>query len=131
MRRTVAAVTAAFAMALAGHGATALATKTVHIHSSISISGSDLHFKGHVSSSNSACEGGRRVTLYRTLSDGSSEPVGSTTSASSGKWHITVSGSAGISMSKFFAKAKRRSEGTAGTIYVCDRARSQTVTGQR
>jgi hypothetical protein len=129
MRRTATAATIACVVALAGYAGTATATNTVHIHSTISISASELHFKGKVRSSNDACESGRRVVLYRTLSGGGSKPIGSTTTSPSGRWHITVSGSAGISMSKFFVKAKRRSEGTAGTIYVCDRARSQTISG--
>jgi hypothetical protein len=130
MRLTATVAAIAGAIALAGQAGTAAATNTVHIASTISISASDLHFKGHVSSSNDGCKGGRKVVLYRKLSDGSSKPIGSTTSASTGKWHITVSGTAGISMSKFFAKAKRRSDGTAGTIYVCDGARSKTVASQ-
>jgi hypothetical protein len=63
------------------------------------------------------------VTLYRTPS----LVLGSTTTRSSGSWKITVSGSAGITLGHFYAKVKARSEGTAGTIYVCKRATSKTI----
>ena len=44
-----------------------------------------------------------------------------------GKWAITPQGSAGISLSRFYAKVKKSSQGTAGTIYVCNGAKSATV----
>jgi len=44
-----------------------------------------------------------------------------------GRWKITVSGSAGISLSHVLAKVKRRAEGTAGTMFVCEAARSSTI----
>jgi hypothetical protein len=74
-----------------------------------------------------ACERARHVTLYRSLSSGGRKALGSTTTGSTGKWRITASDSAGISLSHFFATVKRRSEGTAGTIYVCKGARSKTI----
>jgi hypothetical protein len=53
--------------------------------------------------------------------------LGSATMSSSGHWKITSSGSAGISLGHFYAKVTKRSEGTAGTIYVCRAARSKTI----
>ena len=63
------------------------------------------------------------VTLYRT----NGNVLGSTTTSSSGRWKITASGSAGITLGHFYAKVKRRSEGTAGTTYVCKAAVSPTI----
>jgi hypothetical protein len=63
------------------------------------------------------------VTLYRT----SAVKLGTTTTGSTGKWKITASGSAGISLGTFYAKVKRRSDGTAGTIFVCKAAVSKTI----
>jgi hypothetical protein len=63
------------------------------------------------------------VTLYRT----GSLVLGSATTSPSGHWKIRVSGSAGITLGHFYAKVKKRSEGTAGTIYVCKAATSLTV----
>ncbi len=110
--------------AVFGAGATiAGATHTVKIGSHISISDKGLSFKGRVTSSNSACEAGRKVVLYRK----SGLKLGTATTASDGRWKLTVSGSAGISLGHFYAKARQRSEGTAGTIYVCKAARSKTI----
>jgi hypothetical protein len=99
------------------------ATRTVRIASHISIYGDDLRFSGRVTSANGACKAGRRVTLHRTNGDA----LGSTTTALSGKWKIRAHGSAGISAGHFYATVKRRSQGTAGTIYVCRAARSRTI----
>jgi hypothetical protein len=101
----------------------AAATKKVTITSHISIKSSGLTFSGDVTASNAACDSGRHVTLYRT----NGNVLGSTKSNSSGHWKISVQGSAGITLGHFYATAKGRSEGTAGTIYVCKGAVSKTI----
>jgi hypothetical protein len=122
MTRLVAILCVAF-LALAG---TALA-RTVVIGSSVSIKSNGLKFSGRVTSPNSACKDGRRVTLYRRLSGGGHQKLGGFTTGASGKWHVTVSGFAGVSLSRFYAKVKQRSEGAAGTTFVCRSARSPTI----
>jgi hypothetical protein len=99
------------------------ATKTVRVASRISIAHRGLLFSGKVGSARGACVGGRQVTLFRT----NGNVLGSATTASSGRWQIAAQGSAGITLGHFFAKVKRRSEGTAGTIYVCKAATSPTI----
>jgi hypothetical protein len=99
------------------------ATRVVKIRSHVSIKGKSLTFSGKVTSPNSACVTGRKVTLYRT----NGNVLGSVTTGASGHWKITASGSAGITLGRFYAKVKRRSEGTAGTIYVCKAAVSRTI----
>jgi hypothetical protein len=101
----------------------AQAARTVKIASHISISGKGLTFRGKVSSTQSACKRGRKVTLYRK----ESLALGTVTTSAAGSWKITVSGSAGITLGHFYAKASTRSEGTAGTIYVCKAAISKTI----
>jgi len=105
--------------------ATADAANVVRIPSRITIESHGLRFHGKVKSERAACKDGRHVSLYRILSDGSRQRVGVFITGPSGKWHITVSGSAGISMSRFYAKARQRREGAAGTTYVCKSARSE------
>lgn len=117
----VAASVSALVLAIGVTGA--FATRTVTIASHISIKGNGLTFSGRVTAKNAACDSGRKVTLYRT----SSLKLGSATTSSSGHWKITASGSAGISLGHFYAKVSKRSEGTAGTIYVCKAARSKTI----
>jgi hypothetical protein len=122
-RSLAALVGLASALLLAGSLTPAGATKTVTIGSHLTIKGKGLTFSGNVTSSNAACKAGRKVTLYRT----GSLVLGSGTTSPSGHWKITVSGSAGITLGHFYAKVKKRSEGTAGTIYVCKAATSPTV----
>lgn len=115
--------TSAAALVLATGLTAAEATRTVRIASHITIVSHALTFSGRVTSSNAACSSGRKVTLYRTKS----LVLGSTHTNASGRWHVTASGSAGISLGHFYAVVKQRSEGTAGTIYVCKGARSKTI----
>jgi hypothetical protein len=114
---SVLAVTATVGLTAAG------ATNVVQIASHVSIKSTGLTFSGKVTSPNAACVTGRKVTLYRT----NGNVLGSTTTSSSGRWKITASGSAGITLGHFYAKVKRRSEGTAGTTYVCKAAVSPTI----
>jgi hypothetical protein len=124
--RNVAGVVALAAIPLLGFavGLTAAeATRTVRIASHITIRSRSLTFSGKVTSSNPACRSPRKVTLHRTPS----LVLGTTTTDSAGRWTITASGSAGITLGRFYATVARRSEGTAGTIYVCMAARSKTI----
>jgi hypothetical protein len=99
------------------------ATKIVKIASHISIKSTGLTFSGKVTSPRAPCVTGRKVTLYRT----NGNVLGSATTGPSGRWKITALGSAGITLGRFYAKVKRRSDGTAGTIYVCNAAVSPTI----
>ncbi len=121
--RMIAVAASALAVVLTLGLTAALATRVVKIASHVSINSVGLTFKGKVTSHNAACVTGRKVTLYRT----NGNVLGSVTTGSSGRWKITASGSAGITLGHFFAKVKRRSEGTAGTIYVCKAAVSRTI----
>lgn len=102
---------------------TAEATGIVRVPSHISIKSNGLTFSGKVTSPNAACVRARRVTLYRT----NGNRLGSTRTGREGRWKITARGSAGITLGRFYAKVSRRSEGTAGTIYICRAARSKTI----
>jgi hypothetical protein len=121
--KVAAIATSASAFALATGLTPADATRTVKIASHITIKDKGLKFSGKVSAKNSACDGGRKVTLYRK----SSLKLGTTTTNSSGAWKIQPAGFAGISLGHFYAKVSKRTEGTAGTIYVCKGATSKTI----
>jgi hypothetical protein len=105
-------------------GTVALATRTVRITSHVTIKSKGLTFTGRVTASNSACDAHRRVKLYR---QAGSLLLGAATTNSSGHWKITAAGFAGVSLGHFYAKVQQRSEGTAGTIYVCKAATSPTI----
>ena len=125
--KVVALCVVAGALGLGPVASSAGATRRVTITSHVTIQGKGLRFTGKVTASKSPCKANRRVTLYRKLSNGSSTALLSTTTSASGSWKITVPGSAGITMSRFYASAKKRNEGTAGTIYVCAAATSKTI----
>jgi hypothetical protein len=124
-RRTKSAAIVLCTAAILGAGAAiASATVTVRIASHVSIfRGSGLTFKGRVTSSNPGCEASRKVTLFRT----NGLRLGTVTTGLHGRWKITPSGFAGISLGHYYAKVSRRAEGTAGTIFVCKAATSRTI----
>lgn len=117
----------AAAAALSLTSAHATANRTVRIASHISIKSHGLRFGGKVTSPQTPCVMSRKVTLYRTNGD----VLGTTNTNNRGHWNIQASGSAGITMGRFYAVVKRESQGTAGTIYVCKRARSKTISYQQ
>lgn len=123
-RRAITTLALASLLTLAIGLTAAEATRTVKLASHVSIKGSGLKFSGKVTSSNAACDGPRKVTLWRKPGH---LKLGTATTTTAGKWKITVSGFAGVSLGHFYATVKRRSEGTAGTIYVCKGARSKTI----
>jgi len=123
MTRKISIALALAALGLLSFLSAADATHTVRIASHITIHSHGLTFSGKVKSPNGGCKPGRRVTLHRTNGD----ILGHTTTNSAGRWTITASGSAGISLGHFYATVKRRAEGAAGTIFVCKAARSRTI----
>lgn len=108
---------------------TAVATRTVDVNSKVSIHSASLHFTGKVTVPKAfePCREDRKVVLFKVVSGGPDQAVGHDTTNGQGAWSITPSGSAGISLAHFYAKAKQRSDGTAGTIFVCHAARSKTI----
>ena len=80
-----------------------------------------------VPASYTPCREQRKVILYKVVSGGPDQAVGETSTDHQGEWHITPQGSAGITLAHFYAKVRKLSEGTAGTIYVCQGAKSRTV----
>jgi hypothetical protein len=99
------------------------ATHVVKFASHISIRSHELTFSGRVTSPNHACVPMRRVTLHRTNGD----VLGHTHTNAHGHWKIRASGSAGITLGRFYASVRRTSQGAAGTIFVCKSARSRTI----
>lgn len=125
--RIIGLAVSAAAMTTAVGITAAQATRTVRITSHISVKSTGLTFRGRVTASAAPCVAARKVTLYRT----NGNVLGSTITGASGRWKITASGSAGITLGRFYAKVKQRADGTAGTIYVCKGAISPTIRYQR
>jgi hypothetical protein len=119
------AVVALMAALVAG---SATATRTIHVPSQISIKSKDLKFTGKITAGKyEPCAQQRKVILYKVVSGGPDQAVGETSTSLKGRWTITPQGSAGISLARFYAKVRKVSEGTAGTIYLCQAARSTTI----
>jgi hypothetical protein len=101
----------------------ALATQTVKIDSKVTISSKAPAFHGKVKSSNQACEIHRTVKLYKQR-NGADKLLGKDKTNHDGKWEIELEP---LKSGAYYAKVKRRSEGTAGTIFVCRRDKSKTI----
>ena len=102
-------------------------THVVKINSRVSIAEHNLTFHGKVRSPNHGCVEGRKVRLKRHVTAGHDQTMGAATTDSNGHWSVHVSGFAGITLNHFYAHLKRRSEGAAGTIFVCRGDRSRTI----
>jgi hypothetical protein len=86
----------------------------------ITIKDKGLTFSGKVSALDPSCIVGRKVTLHRT----NGNRLGSYVTHPSGKWKITASGSAGISLGHFYATVAQKK---VGTLLVCAAAKSKTI----
>jgi len=98
------------------------ATNTVEIGSTIKMRQSFPAFHGKVKSSNDACEQNRLVKLFKKRRNGGRRLLGKTHTDAAGKWEVIVDP---LSSGVYRAVVKQRSEGTAGTIFVCLRDKSR------
>jgi hypothetical protein len=121
-------VTALAAALIVGVG-TAAATITIKVPSGVTIKSEGLHFSGKVTTAPNGkpCRDQRKVVLFKVVSGGPDQALGNDTTSINGAWSITPQGSAGITLAHFYAKAKKRSDGAAGTIHVCQAAKSKTI----
>jgi|GEM_PF-2381744 len=118
----------ALAISLGGIAAAQGATVKVPSAVTIAVKQNSLNFHGKVkTSSYQPCEQQRKVKLYKVISGGPDQVVGKDTTSNNGAWSITPQGSAGISLATFYAKTSKLSQGTAGTIYVCNAGSSKQV----
>lgn len=115
---TVLALLAVPCAALAGAG------QTVELNSQVKIRNNFPAFHGKVKSQNAACTEQRRVKLFKQRRNGGRKLLGFDQTDNDGKWFVEVDP---LKSGAYFAVAKRREEGTAGTIFVCLRAKSRTL----
>ena len=112
-------------LALVGSGlaiSAANATNTVEIDSQIILRETFPAFHGKVTSSNEACVQNRLVKLFKKKRSGGRKLLGKTHTDSAGHWAVIVDP---LSSGVYRAVVKQRAEGTAGTIFVCLRDKSQ------
>jgi hypothetical protein len=115
---TTLALVALPGIALAGAG------QTVELGSHVKIRDGFPAFHGKVTAHNAACVEQRRVKLFKERRNGGRKLLGFDQTDNDGKWLVEVDP---LKSGAYFAVAKRREEGTAGTIYVCLRKKSRTV----
>jgi hypothetical protein len=121
-RIALALLVAALSIALAGiaYGQ----GQTVEIATQLKLNIHAPSFHGKVKADNPGCVDGRKVKMFFRDGSGSRQLLGSTTAAENGKWKIPVNN---IASGEYYAAAKRTEEGTAGTIYVCLKAKSDSL----
>jgi len=118
----VAAVLALGVSALATTGAGA--GNIVEIDSEIVMRETFPAFHGKVTSSNAACTQNRLVKLFKKRQNGGRKVLGKTNTDLAGKWQVIVDP---LKSGLYRSVVKQREEGTAGTIFVCARDKSQQV----
>lgn len=96
------------------------AEAAVKLPTSITIKSHGLTFSGKVKATDPSCIFGRKVVLHRT----NGNLLGTFTTGPSGTWKITASGSAGITLGRFYATVKQKK---VGTLAVCKAAKSKTI----
>ncbi|MGZ8665511.1 MAG: hypothetical protein ACXWZM_00205 [Solirubrobacterales bacterium] len=78
-------------------------------------------FSGRVGSAQALCVQNRRVTVYR-RARGADPAIGSDTSSAAGNWNLALHGRPRAGY--YYARAKSRTVGAAGSRTVCRAARS-------
>ena len=101
-----------------------MAGETVTIDSNIVMKETFPAFHGKVVSDNSDCDDGPGREAVPQDAGGGREKLGKTTSSAAGRWKILVDP---LSSGAYYSKLKQRTEGTAGTIYVCTGDKSQVA----
>lgn len=99
--------------------------QTVEIESQVKLRDSAPAFHGKVTSDNENCVEDRTVKMFKRKRSGDKKLLGKTHAANSGKWTVPFDK---LSSGSYFAVAPDVTQGTAGTIYDCLRAKSNTVT---
>ena len=117
------ALTAVLALVFSGLAISAApATNTVEINSRLIMRPNFPAFHGRVKSPNNACEDNRLVKLFKKKPSRDRKLLGKTFTDEEGKWEIIVDP---LSSASYRAVVKERSEGTAGTTFVCLRDKSK------
>ncbi len=127
IKRTARIATLAAAAALAALAITALpalATRTVRIDSRVGISQKFPAFHGRVHADRRPCVKDRVVKLFRVRRHRPDKLLGRDRTNRHGRWVVRVKR---LHSGAYRAKLKARRDGTAGTVYVCKRARSSVV----
>jgi hypothetical protein len=121
-RIAVTLLVAALSIALAGiaYGQ----GQTVEIATQLKLKARGSNFHGKVAADNPGCVEDRKVKLFFRYGNEPRQLLGKDTAANNGKYSIHYSD---IASGEYFTVAKRTEDGTAGTIYVCLKAKSNSL----
>jgi hypothetical protein len=108
-------------------GSAGVPPNALPVTSTISIASFELGFHGRVRAPLPFCRSHRRVALLKVVRGGRDEVMGHARTGAGGKWSISVSGFAGVSLARFNAVARRKRGHFARLPYVCAAATSRTI----
>lgn len=97
--------------------------RTVRIDTQVKLRDSAPAFHGKVLADNENCVEDRLVKMFRKKRNGK-QLLGKTHASDSGRWKVPFDN---LSTAAYYAVAPKVEQGTAGTIYVCLRAKSNFV----
>jgi hypothetical protein len=114
---------AAACAAILGVAATAIAQgETVEVETTVILRQTTPTFHGKVKADNENCVEDRKVKLFRKKTTGGDKKLlGTDHAADSGKWKILFDK---VGSGIYYVVAPQVEQGTAGTIYACERAKS-------
>jgi hypothetical protein len=98
--------------------------ETVEIASQIKLNAKGSNFHGKVTADNPGCVEQRTVKLFFRYGSGSRQMIGKDTTDNKGKYSIKYSD---IASGEYYTVVKRFEDGTAGTIYDCLKAKSNSL----
>ena len=119
-------VAAGCAVALGGASLAFGQGETVRMDTELNIRQTEPTFHGNVKADNENCVEDRKVKLFRTetTSGRDRKLLGTDHAANDGGWKILFDK---VTSGVYFAVAPRVEQGTAGTIFVCRRAKSDEI----
>ena len=111
------------AAALGGASLALAQGETVKIDTEVILRQTAPTFHGQVKADNENCVEDRKVKLFRkeSANSGDRDLLGSTHAADSGRWKVPFDK---VTTGIYYAVAPKVEQGTAGTIYVCKRDKS-------
>jgi hypothetical protein len=97
---------------------------TVEIDTELILRNKAPAFHGKVKADNDNCVEDRKVKMFKQKRSGGKKLLGTDHAADSGKWKVLFDK---VASGGYFAVAPKVEQGTAGTIYECQRAKSVVI----
>jgi hypothetical protein len=118
------ALAAACAVALGAAAGSLAQGQTVQIETQVKLRDSAPAFHGKVVADNENCVEDRKVKMFKQKRSGGKKLLGTDHAANGGKWKVLFDK---LASGAYFAVAPQVEQGTAGTIYECERGKSRVI----